>query len=182
MNKQVEIRQNKYSSIKWSELKNYDCNRLKELQGRNISALKNAIINSRFSFPFYVWRRYVVDGAGRVMALLELEAEGYQIPDLPVIEIEAENEKEAKKLVLQASSQHGEVTRESFDLFIEDLDLSQLELSEINIDFDGLSLAEPTEEPEIDFGNIEANQDREKKFKTQTVSCPECEHSFEVQI
>ena len=116
------------------------------------------------------------------MALLELEAEGYQIPDLPVIEIEAENEKEAKKLVLQASSQHGEVTRESFDLFIEDLDLSQLELSEINIDFDGLSLAEPTEEPEIDFDNIERNEDREKKFKTQTVSCPECDHSFEVQI
>lgn len=138
MKKEVEIRNNAYKFIKWDELKTYDCNSLKEASNRDISKLKNAIVNSKFSFPFYVWKRYIVDGAGRTKALKELEAEGYTIPELPIIEIEAATEREAKKLVLQASSQHGEITQESFDLFIEDLDLTELELDEINFDLGGL--------------------------------------------
>lgn len=140
MKRSIEVRNNAYKFIKWDELKTYDCNSLKEASNRDISKLKNAIVNSKFSFPFYVWKRYIVDGAGRIKALDELYREGYTIPELPIIEIEAENEREAKKLVLQASSQHGEISQESFDLFIQDLELTELELSELNFDLEDLKI------------------------------------------
>ena len=35
---------------------------------------------------------------------------------------------------------------------------------------------------DIDFDNIESTEDREKQFKEQTVTCPECEHSFKTQV
>lgn len=87
--------------------------------------LKNAIVNRGFNFPFFLWagKRFIIDGAGRVAALKELEAEGHDVPDLPVVEIAAETLNEAKALVLQASSSHGEITQESFDIFVGDMDL-----------------------------------------------------------
>ena len=126
-------------TVSWGELKAYEFNSLKQADNRDISKLKNAIVNSGFNFPFYLWHghRYVIDGNGRNLALMELEAEGYQIPDLPVIEIQADNKTQAKKLVLQASSAHGEVTKESFDDFAIDLELSDLDFEMINFYFDG---------------------------------------------
>jgi hypothetical protein len=58
--KQIEIRNNGYKLIKWSELKSYDYNTLKEAENRDVSKLKNAIVNSQFSFPLYVWKRFIV--------------------------------------------------------------------------------------------------------------------------
>lgn len=178
-NKKIEIRNNEYNFIPWKDIKNYDSNKLKESTNRDVSKLKNAIVNSKFSFPFYIWNRYIVDGAGRINALLELEAEGYKIPDLPVVSLEAENEREAKKLVLQVSSQHGKVTQETFDNFVIDVDLSKFELDELNFDLDNINLSDDLD---IDLDNIEINENKEKTFKEQTVTCPECDHSFEVQI
>jgi hypothetical protein len=74
--KQIEVRNNGYKLIKWAELKTYDCNTLKEVENRDVSKLKNAIVNSKFSFPFYVWKRLIVDGRGRYLALLELQNGG----------------------------------------------------------------------------------------------------------
>jgi len=133
MSKAVQLRKSEFKLVKWDKLKTYDFNSLKEASARDVSKLKNAIVNSQFSFPFYVWKRFVIDGAGRRKALEELEREGYTIDELPVIEIEAANQRDAQKLVLQSSSTHGEVTKNSFDLFVEDLDLSELELEEINL-------------------------------------------------
>ena len=138
MNKQeVKTREFEFKKLPWRELKNYDANTLKEEENRDINKLKNAIVNSKFSFPFYVWNRYVLDGRGRSIALLELEAEGYKIPDLPCIFIEADNIQEAKHLVLMASSQHGKITQESFDLFVEDLDIKaeEIEIPLIKIEY-----------------------------------------------
>lgn len=35
---------------------------------------------------------------------------------------------------------------------------------------------------DIDFDNIESNEDREKKFKEMTVTCPKCKNSFEIEV
>ena len=102
-------------TLSWEELKKYEFNTLKESKNRDVSKLKNSIINDGFSFPFYIWEghRYVIDGAGRDKALLELEKEGYEIPDLPIVEIEALNKQEAKKKVLLVSSSYGETTQKT---------------------------------------------------------------------
>jgi DNA modification methylase len=127
--------------ISWQKLKTFEFNDLKEGKNRDVSKLKNSIVNDGFNFPFYVWKNhnYVIDGNGRQIALNELENEGFIIPELPVVEIEANTKQHAKKLVLLASSSYGKVTQESYELFIEDIDLEleDIELKIENIDFGG---------------------------------------------
>lgn len=110
--------------LDWQTLKTYETNTLKEGERPNIDKLINAIVNKRFNFPFYLWaeHQYIVDGAGRFAALTEMEKRGYDIPKLPVCTINADNFQQAKMLVLQASSEFGKVTQESFAAFAEDLD------------------------------------------------------------
>jgi hypothetical protein len=134
MKKQIELRKNELKWIPWKDLKEYDFNSLKDSTDRDISKLKNSIVNSKFSFPFYIWNRYVIDGAGRKQALIELESEGYKIPDLPVLAVDARDLNEAKKLVLAISSQHGKVSKQSYDDFT--IDILDLNIEEINIEIE----------------------------------------------
>lgn len=128
------------ATLPWSSIRNMEANSLKETKDRDVSKLKNAILKSGFNFPFFIWdgQEYILDGAGRVEALKALEREGFDIPDLPFVAIQAETLEEAKALVLQVSSQHGIISQESFQVFSEGLDLSTLE--------DMVSF------PDIDFG------------------------------
>lgn len=143
-------------TISWDVLKTYEFNDLKEKENRDISKLKNSIINDNFSFPFYLWKdhNYIIDGNGRNLALQELEAEGYKIPELPIVEIEANTKAHAKKLVLLASSNYGKVTKESYDLFIEDIDLElddiELKIEDIGFTVDDEDLSDEFSLPEGD--------------------------------
>ena len=144
-------------TMPWPELKGYELNDLKQTEGRELEKLKNAMVNEGFLFPVYVWaeHRYVLDGAGRVMALLELAQADYDIPDIPIIEIIASDLRQAKKLVLMASSRHGEITRGSFKHFATELDLRDLEGIVDGIDALDAELAElekqdKKEEPDCD--------------------------------
>jgi DNA modification methylase len=138
-------------TLAWDILKTYEFNNLKE-ENRDVSKLKNAIVNGGFSFPIYIWHehRYVIDGKGRDIALSELEKEGYIIPDLPVSYIEAANKSEAKKLTLQASSKHGEITPQSFadfsiDLELEPIDFEMFDLGLGELSIDDVDIGEPHE-------------------------------------
>lgn len=100
----------------------WEFNTLKD-QKRDVTKLKNAIKKSGWSFPVIVWNNFVIDGAGRKKAVEELIKEGNQIPEIPYVEIEAENLQDAKAKALEVSSQFGEITKESFLSFTEDLEL-----------------------------------------------------------
>lgn len=115
-------------TIPWATVKEFELNNLKSGKDRDVKKLINAIVNEGFNFPIYIWKghRYVIDGAGRVAALAELERQGATIEDLPYISIEAENKQHAKFLVLQASSQHGQITQDSLNEFAVDLDMDSI--------------------------------------------------------
>ena len=125
--------------VSWQELKKYEFNQLKDNSNRDITKLKNSIINQGFSFALCNWyeHKFIIDGTGRHLALLELEKEGYEIPDLVVNQIQAENIKEAKKLALMVSSQHGQITQTSLADFtsidFEIGELKDLANSELNL-------------------------------------------------
>lgn len=163
----------------WHELKTYQFNDLKETKDRDIDKLKNAIVNEGFAFPFYCWQRYVIDGTGRYLALLELEKEGHEIPDLPCVSLRANSLKEAKKLSLLASSQHGKISQKSFDSFVEEFEIDEIKddinIPEIKLDikldkFDELDESyeedpfvsdKPSPEIETEFGDLwELNEHR----------------------
>jgi len=144
-------------TLAWDILKTYEFNSLKSSDSRDISKLKNAIVNSGFSFPIYIWHehRYVIDGKGRDIALSELEKEGYVIPDLPVSYIKADNKAQAKRLALQASSQHGQITKESLEEFTIDLDLQPLDFEMFDLGLGELSLDVGNDDIETDGKNYE---------------------------
>lgn len=129
-------------------------NKLTQFQGKlkyreteDIEKVKKSILRFGFSFPFFVWKcektNYILDGHGREIALKELENEGYQIPELPVVYIEAENEKDAKEKLLRINSRFGDITNGSFVNFTKGLNF---DFNTIDIRFEPeLSKIEPVE-------------------------------------
>ena len=163
-------------TIPWAELKDqYEANTLKQAKNRDVGDLKTSILTLGFKVPMFIWveGKYIVDGAGRFLALSMLEYEGYEIPDLPYLPIIAKNKKAAKQAVLAISSTYGLVTPDSIGEFT--LDLTEIDLSFINIE--GYNLAEidwkPARATEVDM------DDMEEKGKTKMEhTCPKCQFKF----
>ena len=103
---------------------------------KDIEKLKTSILKYGFSFPFFIWVNnginYCFDGHGRLMALKELRKEGYSVPELPVVYVEAKDEDEAKQKLLRLNSQYGQMTLESVLDFAKGLDLIAEELSRMD--------------------------------------------------
>lgn len=167
MPKEIKNKIVKTELISWEELKGYEFNQLKDNSNRDISKLKNSIINQGFSFALCNWyeHKFIIDGTGRHLALLELEKEGYEIPDLVVNQIQAENIKEAKKLALMVSSQHGQITQTSLADFTSiDFEIEELkELADSELNLGELDFMIENLEPEVvaqedDFESPEPNQ------------------------
>jgi hypothetical protein len=153
MDKIIKNKVTNCPTISWDIIKTWEFNQLKDNSNRDITKLKNSILNNGFIAPFDCWKNgkknFIIDGTGRNLALLQLETEGYNIPELPVLFIDAKDLKEAKKFALQRSSTHGEITQSSladftsvdFDIEeLKELQLEELNLKEINfmVDADDL--------------------------------------------
>lgn len=130
----------------------------KDIKVRNmydIKRMKESIRKSGFICPLFIWNNNgvdtVLDGKTRVLALLELSKEGYEIGGIPVVQVEAENEAEAKEKVLQINSRYGKITEASFDFFVKDANLNK---ADFNIRFD-----------KVDFGAVDTYREEQKKAK-----------------
>ncbi|MDR2643440.1 MAG: hypothetical protein LBC74_11675, partial [Planctomycetaceae bacterium] len=64
------------------------------------------------------------------LALLALERRGFVIPDIPVVYIEADNEREARRKLIEINSVNGTFSKQGLLDFIKDLDI---EYGELNI-------------------------------------------------
>ena len=105
--------------------------------------LRKSIEKYGFRFPVFVWNNCILDGHQRVFTINRMITEGWSIVKIPVVDIEADNEKEAKKLLLLVSSRYGHVTEEGFYEF---LSLSDLDWEELKTEIDL---------PEIDIKKFE---------------------------
>ena len=133
---------------------------LKELSKENLKKLKKSILKHGFTAPIFVWphqgTRYILDGHQRLKALQSMKAEGYDIPDLPVAYIYADDEKQAKEKLLSITSQYGDFTIDGFSGFTEglDLDFDTIRLTAGEFDLSSLLEDEETvgddEAPELD--------------------------------
>jgi len=164
----------KLPTISWANLKkSYEPNALKEKKSRNIGGLKQSILTVGFSVPLFIWEKekYIVDGAGRFVVLQMLEYEGYEIPDIPYIPIEAKTRLEAKRLTLLISSKYGIETHESIGEFT--LDMKEIDYSFACIDGFNLDQIDwkPPQAEEIDVDKMEDEQD----FKHV---CPKCKFEW----
>jgi hypothetical protein len=160
--------------ISWKELKaKFEPNTLKQKKDREVGDLKQSILTIGFTIPMFIWLegKYIADGAGRFLALELLEYEGYEIPDVPYVPLEAKSKKEAKRLTMAISSQYGLISPDSIGEFT--LDMNEIDLSFINID--GYNLEEidwtPPQAKEVDMDAMKG----ESKIKH---ICPKCEFEW----
>ena len=113
---------------------------LKTLTDENLNKLKQSIIKYGFTVPAFVWEnnnnKYILDAHQRQKALQSLFSDGYSIPDIPVVYIQAADRKEAKEKLLHISSQYGKFDQEGLQIFCEDIileDSIRLVDTELNI-------------------------------------------------
>lgn len=153
------MKQIKTISIKCETNKNLNIAEMTEFQGGlkartdiDYDKIKLSIIKYGFSFPFFVWKsnnkNYILDGHGRFETLCRMQKDGYIIPDLPVVEVQAKTKKEAKEKLLRLNSTYGKMTKESVLEFADDIDLNfdEIALPDTVIDFsDGEEIDEGEE-------------------------------------
>lgn len=121
---------------------------LKKRSKKEISKIITSILRYGFSFPFFVWKdgghNRCLDGHGRLLALREMEKRHYfldesgslsdddgepdEIPELPVVYIDAADEAEAKQKVLRLNSCYGVLDADGFAEFTAGLDINWDEL------------------------------------------------------
>jgi len=79
----------------------------------SIESLKNSILQEGFRFPKFVWlnddKTYILDGHQTKKALEELAYEGYDIPEIPIVPIPADNRDHAISLLFILNSRFGDV-------------------------------------------------------------------------
>jgi ParB-like chromosome segregation protein Spo0J len=120
---------------------------LKKISRKELDKLKTRI-KAGFKFPFYIWDNKgaykIIAGHQRRKALIELQAEGWEIPPLPVVWIQAKTEKEALQAVLEEISQYGDIQSEELAGWLDNVDEQIKE-----------SLRFLEKEIEIDIGEVE---------------------------
>ena len=136
--------------------------------------IQSSIRKYGIAFPFFVWKmygiNYVLDGHGRLGALERIHQQGEEVPQLPVVYIEADDEKQAKNLLLRLNSRYGEITADGIKEFLSDveIDLDDVHLPEIP-DISGLL---NNILPDAPRGELEREYEPPKpKFE---LFCPEC--------
>jgi DNA modification methylase len=118
----IENKVKEYKVISVDEFLKLTPNTLKA-DGRDIKKLKNAIRKGGFGFPVILWNDFIIDGAGRQLAVKEMISEGDTFNEIPVVYVEAKDLNEAKAKALEVSSQFGDITKDSFLAFTDGLEI-----------------------------------------------------------
>lgn len=132
---------------------------LKSLSRANYEKLRKEIETRGFSAPFFVWKskdkkNYILDGTQRYGTLEKMQKDGYSIPDLPIVEVTAKNQAEARRKLLAFASQYGKVDPEGLFEYMKVSEIDILELKE-SFDLQGV----PLESFEVKYFTSEAKDD-----------------------
>lgn len=128
--KQIPIKCKGNRNLSYKELKTFQGN-LKEMSKSNAEKLKKSILKYGWIAPIFVWNKdYILDGHGRLLILGELFKIGYQIDNLPIVDIEAKTKKEAAEILLAINSKYQNITEEGLYQFVNEM---ELDLTDIKI-------------------------------------------------
>jgi len=147
----LEIACQGHTTVAMDDLRDMQGN-LKDLTEENYVRLRNSMTKFGFSFPVFMWvdpqdgAKWIVDAHQRLRTLRKMKQEGWTIPDLPADLIHATDRVEAKKKLLLLNSRYGQMTREGFDEFIDEVGF------EVDDDIDDLLVL-----PEIEMDTQEGS-------------------------
>lgn len=90
---------------------------LKRLERAEYEQFRESILKNGYTLAIHVWQNeghnYLIDGHQRVTGLKMMREEGYEVPDLPVALVFADDFASAKRKVLAAISTYGKMTEQS---------------------------------------------------------------------
>ena len=166
-NKIIKINCNGSREVSIDELLEFQGN-LKSLDQKEYNKLKQSIIEYGFSFPVFVWdNNKILDGHTRIFVIRRLLKEGFSIGNIPVVDIQAKDQTEAKEKLLILNSKYGKITEEGLSEFI---DMS-------GIDFESLS-----DKISLDH-EIKINVSQHKRTKKKKKSSPsDADGEFELHV
>ena len=181
--KKIEIKCSGTEKMSFKDIADFQKS-LKKVTKKNLEKLKRQIVENGFIAPIFIWKKNsannILDGHGRKKALESLAEEGYEIPDIPVVFIEAVDEADARKKLLAISSQYGEFDNEELTKWLDGVGQSvaeTLRLVDDEIKYSGtfdeqipIEDDEPKpEEPKADAFTVvvycEGLQDRDRTLK-----------------
>jgi DNA modification methylase len=125
---------------------------LKDLSEEDYLKLRTEIVETGFAFMPYVWadpsdgRWKILDAHQRKRVMKKMREEGWQIPKIPTVQVHAKDRNEAKRRILQATSQYGKMTEDGLHKFM-------FEDAKIGID----DLENSFRLPDIDLDHFKAN-------------------------
>lgn len=138
---------------------------LKTTTKEDIAKLKKSILKHGFSFPAFIWihdnKNYIIDAHQRKKALLELIDEGYTLEKVPVVYIEAKDEKEAREKLLQLNSQYSKINNAGFENFIDGFDIN---LNDFNLSIDAINVP-----VDIDFEDLDHEYEKIKNYSDERI-------------
>lgn len=100
---------------------------LKKRTTRDIKELSRSLVSDGLLMPFVIWQNdekcCILDGHGRLAALTDLAMQDPDIADqaFPCIYVEADTEEDAKKALLQITSQYGKINKQGIEKFVSNL-------------------------------------------------------------
>lgn len=148
---------------------------LKDLSVENYEKLKHIIEKHGYSFATHVWKNpedgkwMTLDGHQRTRVLKKMRDEGYFVPALPVVEVQADSWKQAKEKVLAGTSQFGEMTDQGLYEF---MNVAGIDSSFLNgLRFPELDIEKWKDGYEIENTSGELDLSTFNNFKHQ---CPKC--------
>ena len=122
---------------------------LKSLSEENFNRLRALILANGITSPIHVWKNagklWNLDGHQRVLVLGELAKDGYQIPAVPIVYVEAKDEKHAKRILLSNVAQFGHVESQGLYEFMTQAELPMEELAG-HFDIPGIDMGKFDEE------------------------------------
>lgn len=166
--------------VAWRQFKFLQKESFKEITKKQMDKLKASILSNDFIETFKVTefdgKVYCLDGYHRCLALSELAAEGYQVPDeFTANFIQCKDIQDAAKKVLVYSSIYASVTDEGLYEFSHDFNID-FNSVKIELDFPRLNL----EAYESGYIKDEGMSDGSgEKDAPRTIACPHCGHEFE---
>ena len=130
MDKTIEIRCTGVRAVRLEDLQPFQ-GELKVLTDENYRRLKQEIVERGFSEPIAIWetlqsdRKYrILNGHQRYSCLIRMQAEGWEVPRIPVSLVVADTWLEAKRKVLGMASQYGTFSAEGVVAFAAEAELA----------------------------------------------------------
>lgn len=152
MNKIIKNNVKNCSSVPLDDLISLQ-GKLKKTDPEKLLKLRNSIIRKGLVFPLFTWKdiekniQWLIDGVHRTICLRELRDMGYEIESVPLVQIKAPDKRTAKKFILLANSHYSRITKQGFNIFVEDLNLDEF-IGDLNFDDIKLEFHVPIDDEE----------------------------------